>query len=132
MRRSCETTAILARTPVLRQRAMTAFASLPADRLGFLASQLIAIVKSKDEDPSVLAAIAAAITRHGDPAATRELLKSLPSSPFARRSKRTREQLTELERHVRVAIAPISSGSEAAIVLGWAKRLCAVYKQRSS
>ena len=51
---------VMGESPVLRQRAMTAFASLPAERLGFLASQLIAIVRSKDEDPSVLAAIAAA------------------------------------------------------------------------
>ncbi|RLB66189.1 MAG: hypothetical protein DRI90_00030 [Deltaproteobacteria bacterium] len=47
-------------SPVLRQRGITAFASLPADRLGFLASQLVAIVSSSDEDPWVLAAAAAA------------------------------------------------------------------------
>lgn len=46
--------------PVLRQRAITALASLPAERLRFLASQLIAIVTSPDEDPSVLAAVGAA------------------------------------------------------------------------
>ncbi len=51
---------VMGDSPVLRQRAITAFASLPADRLGFLASQLVAIVRSPDEEPSVLAAVAAA------------------------------------------------------------------------
>ncbi len=46
--------------PVLRQRAITAFASLPAARLGFLASQLIPIIASPNEDAWVLAAVAAA------------------------------------------------------------------------
>src|SRR5690606_956703 len=40
---------VMGESPVLRQRAITAFASLPADRLGFLASQLVAIVRSPDE-----------------------------------------------------------------------------------
>ncbi|MBK7156876.1 MAG: hypothetical protein IPH72_34810 [Sandaracinaceae bacterium] len=47
---------VMGDSPVLRQRAITAFASLPADRLGFLASQLVAIVRSQDEDLFVLAA----------------------------------------------------------------------------
>jgi tRNA A-37 threonylcarbamoyl transferase component Bud32 len=46
--------------PVLRQRAITAFASLPAARLGFLAGQLVALVAAPNQDPSVLAAVAAA------------------------------------------------------------------------
>jgi serine/threonine-protein kinase len=46
--------------PVLRQRAITAFASLPAERLKFLASQLIPIIASPTEDAWVLAAVAAA------------------------------------------------------------------------
>ena len=45
---------------VMRQRAITAFASLPADRLKLGAGQLIAIVQSKDEEPWVLAAVCAA------------------------------------------------------------------------
>lgn len=46
---------------LLRQRAMTAFASLPAERLKFLlASQLITILDSRDEEAWELAAIAAA------------------------------------------------------------------------
>jgi len=45
---------------VLRQRAVTAMASVPAARLGFMASQLRAIVMSPDEDAWVLAAVAAA------------------------------------------------------------------------
>ncbi|MEM7153433.1 MAG: serine/threonine-protein kinase [Myxococcota bacterium] len=47
-------------TKVLRQRAITALASVPAERLGFMAGQLRAIVSSPDEDPWVLAAAAAA------------------------------------------------------------------------
>jgi serine/threonine-protein kinase len=46
--------------PVLRQRAITALASLPAERLRFLASQLVTILASPDEDSWVLAAVAAA------------------------------------------------------------------------
>ncbi|NUO49127.1 MAG: hypothetical protein HOV80_09750, partial [Polyangiaceae bacterium] len=45
---------------VLRQRAMTAFASVPAERLRFMSSQLVAILDSRDEEAWVLAAIAAA------------------------------------------------------------------------
>lgn len=51
---------VLSETQVLRQRALTAFASLPAKRLKFLGSQLMPMLTSKDEDPWVLAAIAAA------------------------------------------------------------------------
>jgi serine/threonine-protein kinase len=50
---------VMGDTQVLRQRAITAFASLPAERLGFLGSQLVAIVTSED-DAWVLAAVAAA------------------------------------------------------------------------
>jgi eukaryotic-like serine/threonine-protein kinase len=46
--------------PVLRQRAITALASLPAERLRFLASQLVSIVTSPEEDAWVLGALAAA------------------------------------------------------------------------
>ncbi len=51
---------VLGESPLLRQRAMTAFASLPADRLKFLASQLIAILDSPSEEAWALAAVAAA------------------------------------------------------------------------
>ena len=51
---------VLGDSRVLRQRAITAFASLPAERLSLLASQLIPIIESPDEDAWVLAAIAAA------------------------------------------------------------------------
>ncbi|MCC6522650.1 MAG: serine/threonine protein kinase, partial [Polyangiaceae bacterium] len=51
---------VLGDSPVLRQRAITAFASLPAERLNFLASQLVAIIASPKEDAWVLAAVAAA------------------------------------------------------------------------
>lgn len=45
---------------VLRQRAVTALASVPAERLGFMAGQLRAIVASPEEDAWVLAAVASA------------------------------------------------------------------------
>ncbi len=51
---------VLGEKKVLRQRAMTAFASLPADRLRFLGGQLSRIIDAQGEDPWVLAAIAAA------------------------------------------------------------------------
>src|SRR6185369_17331172 len=40
--------------------AMTAFASLPAERLAFLSSQLVTILDSREEEAWALAAIAAA------------------------------------------------------------------------
>ncbi|MFO0672338.1 MAG: serine/threonine-protein kinase [Polyangiaceae bacterium] len=49
----------LGESPLLRQRAMTAFASLPAERLKFTAGQLVAILDG-DADAWVLGAIAAA------------------------------------------------------------------------
>ncbi|MDB4945014.1 MAG: Serine/threonine protein kinase [Labilithrix sp.] len=52
---------VVGSSPVLRQRALTALASLPAERLTFLAaSQLITILGSPGEDAFVLAALAAA------------------------------------------------------------------------
>ena len=51
---------VLGESKLLRQRALTAFASLPAARFVLVAGQLAAIIRSRDEDPWVLAAIAAA------------------------------------------------------------------------
>jgi len=51
---------VLGESPLLRQRAITAFASLPAERLGLLAGQLAAIINATDEEPWVIAAVAAA------------------------------------------------------------------------
>jgi len=51
---------VLGDSPLLRQRALTAFASLPAERFTLVAGQLAAIIRSRDEDAWVLAAIAAA------------------------------------------------------------------------
>ena len=51
---------VLGESPLLRQRALTAFASLPAERLKFLASQLVAILDSPSETDWALAAVAAA------------------------------------------------------------------------
>ncbi|MFO0696150.1 MAG: serine/threonine-protein kinase [Polyangiales bacterium] len=45
---------------VLRQRSLTAFASLPADRLSFLGRELLSILEAPEEEPWVLAAAAAA------------------------------------------------------------------------
>jgi serine/threonine-protein kinase len=47
-------------SPLLRQRATTAFASLPGERLKFLQSQLVSMIDAKDADARTLAAIAAA------------------------------------------------------------------------
>src|SRR5450432_937811 len=51
---------VLGESKLLRQRALTAFASLPAERLKFLASQLVAILDSPEETDWALAAVAAA------------------------------------------------------------------------
>ena len=51
---------VLGESRVLRQRAMTAVASVPADRLMLVGSQLVAVINSRDEEPWVLAAVAAA------------------------------------------------------------------------
>ncbi len=47
-------------SPVLRQRALTAFASLPGHRLSFLGHELTSIIDTPSEDAWVLAAVAAA------------------------------------------------------------------------
>ena len=51
---------VLGESRVLRQRAMTAFASLPAARFKLLAGQLVAIIASPGEEALVLASVAAA------------------------------------------------------------------------
>ena len=51
---------VLGDSRLLRQRAMTAFASLPAERLKLLAGQLISVIDDKQEEAWVLAAVAAA------------------------------------------------------------------------
>jgi serine/threonine-protein kinase len=51
---------VLGDSQLLRQRAITAFASLPAERLTLLAGQLSAIVNARDEEPWVIAAVAGA------------------------------------------------------------------------
>ncbi len=51
---------VLGESRVLRQRATIAFASLPAERLKFLSSQLVAILESPAEEAWVLAAVAQA------------------------------------------------------------------------
>ena len=51
---------VLGESRLLRQRAMTAFASLPMERLKFLGGQLIALINSVEDEALVLAAVAAA------------------------------------------------------------------------
>ncbi|MFO0740619.1 MAG: serine/threonine-protein kinase [Labilithrix sp.] len=51
---------VMGQSPLLRQRAMTAFASFPADRFKLLVGQLLSIIESPQEDVWVLGAIAAA------------------------------------------------------------------------
>jgi eukaryotic-like serine/threonine-protein kinase len=51
---------VLGESRVLRQRSMTAVASVPAERMTILAGQLAAIIASPDEEAWVLAAVAAA------------------------------------------------------------------------
>jgi serine/threonine-protein kinase len=51
---------VMGEQQLLRQRAITAFASLPAERLTLLAGQLAAIVNARDEEPWVIAAVAGA------------------------------------------------------------------------
>jgi serine/threonine-protein kinase len=51
---------VFGQSRVLRQRAMTAFASFPAERLRMFAGQLTGILEARDAEPWVLAAAAAA------------------------------------------------------------------------
>ena len=51
---------VLGDSQLLRQRAITAFASLPKERLQYLAGQLITIIDAPEEEAWVIAAVAAA------------------------------------------------------------------------
>jgi serine/threonine-protein kinase len=111
---------------VLRQRATTAFASLPAQRLAFLGGQLVAILDAREEEAWVLAAVAAAtpylyferkplwdrlarkvLAGEGGSIAARALARGL-GTLFRRGEEdpeieRTLRALREKARHVRVA-----------------------------
>jgi hypothetical protein len=78
-----------------------------------------------------LGMVLAHLKRHRRPEATRQLLEELKRSPFAFRNKGTRLQFENLERHVKAALSHVSDGHEAAVIVGWGKRLWPVYKQRS-
>lgn len=78
-----------------------------------------------------LGMVLAHLKRHRRPAATQELLAGLPQSPFGRRTGSTRGQFEALQRHVKAALSGVSSWQEAAVIVGWAKRLCSVYKRRA-
>ena len=78
-----------------------------------------------------LGMVLAHLKRHRSPEETKELLSGLPRSPFGRRTRSTREQLEALDRHVKSALGGVSSWNEAAVIVGWAKRLWPVYKRRS-
>jgi hypothetical protein len=114
---------VLSDNPLLRQRALTAFASMPAERLAMLSGQLASIIASKEEDGWVLGAIAAAtpylyfernelwgrlakrITREGNAIACRALARGLAT--LWRRGLRDAtveaplRDLRELARHAR-------------------------------
>ncbi len=78
-----------------------------------------------------LGIVLAHLKRHRRPEATRQLLAALLKSPFAWRSKSTRQQLENLERYVKAALAHVTDWQQAAVIVGWAKRLWSVYKQRA-
>jgi hypothetical protein len=65
-----------------------------------------------------------------DPHATRTLLECLPRSAFAQRTKKTREQIEHLSHLVLAEVQSQRPWQEAATIVGWAKRLLAVYKPR--
>lgn len=78
-----------------------------------------------------LGMVLAHLKRHRRPEATKKLLASLPASPFGRRTGSTRSQFEALQRHVKAALGGVSSWEEAAVIVGWAKRLWSVYKRRA-
>ncbi len=75
--------------------------------------------------------VLAHLKRHRDVAATRRLLDHLVRSPFAFRSKSTRRQFEALARHVKPALGTARGWQEAAQIVGWAKRLSAVFRART-
>ncbi len=75
--------------------------------------------------------VLAHLKRHRSPAATRKLLDSLKTSPFATRTQSTRRQFEALARYVAPALGTARGWQEAAQVVGWAKRLSAVFRQRT-
>lgn len=78
-----------------------------------------------------LGMVLAHLKRHRRPESTRELLAELPASPFGRRTGSTRAQLQALDRHVKSALGGVSNWEDAAVIVGWAKRLWGVYKRRT-
>ena len=70
------------------------------------------------------------LKRHHDVAATLTLIAELRSSSFARRSRSTAEQLRILDESVRRALRDLTSWEDAAMVLGWARRLVNYYARR--
>jgi hypothetical protein len=87
---------------------------------------------SADVLENQLAMVLAHLRRQKDLRATAELLRALPASPFAARTKSSRKQIDGLAEHVGRALARVNSWEEAATVVGWAKRLSAYYKPRKS
>jgi len=77
-----------------------------------------------------LAMVLAHLNRHRNPQATRELVRAMPRSVFATRSGRARGQYEALERHVSPELGRVKTWEEAAVVVGWAKRLWSSYKRR--
>lgn len=69
------------------------------------------------------------LKRHRSVNATRKLLEELRKSPFATRTKSSREQFEALERHVGGELIRISDWQGAAEMVGWAKRLLRYHEQ---
>jgi hypothetical protein len=77
-----------------------------------------------------LATVLAHLKRHQSTGKTIELLKTLLTSPFARRTRSTANQLHALERLVRPVLTRNRDWQDAATVIGWAKRLAGFYQPR--
>lgn len=75
-----------------------------------------------DVEENHLAFVVAHLNRRRDVAATRALIANLPKSPFAKRSRKTGEQLEALRAEIDPVLANARSWQDAARIVGWAKR----------
>lgn len=78
---------------------------------------------SRNVQENHLAQILAHLKRHRDVKTTLSLLDRLPGSPFAQRSNRTREQLTELGKLLSGELKRVGDWQDAAAIVGWTRRL---------
>ena len=87
-------------------------------------ARVLAIACQRDGvKDSQLSQVLVHLKRHHSVVATRKLLEELPRSPFAFRSKSSRVQLENLQRHVGTELMGISDWQGAAEMVGWARRL---------